>query len=405
YHFARYARLKEAYETAWRGLAALGDIKNADRCHLLASLGWVVSFQSGEAFKEARDMLTQALDMAEKLGNERLLGSVLLRKAVHHYFYWQASEALDVSLRAEKLLRSVGNLYDVASALMIAQWGRVWLGRLDEAARIGAEAKSLGLQTRNELARFLADHVDALRELAVTADLDHFEGRVATQVDFARTFGIGWIAFDYGSLGRAQFWRGQWEKAKRTFEKGAEFEMPGAAYGSCTMPLFLVTAYATDKNDALAVLQRAKEVLRQGTATAHTLRALDAAVEGLVVLGEWDEAAKHYPLALEAVGTGNLIRVPFDGLVQTVAGVAAMAGGQWEKAEEHYQTALRQAHEIPHKIEQSEVRRWYARMLIERNAPGDKEKARTLLTEAIAMYRHIGMPKHLEMAESLLSRT
>ena len=55
-------------------------------------------------------------------------------------------------------------------------------------------------------------------------------------------------------------------------------------------------------------------------------------------------------------------------------------------------------------IEQPEVRRWYARMLIDRDAPGDREKARELLTEAVAMYRRIGMPKHVEMAEALLSQ-
>jgi tetratricopeptide (TPR) repeat protein len=82
--------------------------------------------------------------------------------------------------------------------------------------------------------------------------------------------------------------------------------------------------------------------------------------------------------------------------------MAAAAGEHWEKAEEHYQTALRQAHEIPVVIGQPEVRRWYARMLIDRDAPGDREKARELLTEAVAMYRRIGMPKHVEMAEALL---
>ncbi|MCJ7831701.1 MAG: DUF4071 domain-containing protein [Dehalococcoidia bacterium] len=83
--------------------------------------------------------------------------------------------------------------------------------------------------------------------------------------------------------------------------------------------------------------------------------------------------------------------------------MAAAAGEQWEKAEEHYRTALRQAHEIPVVIEQPEVRRWYARMLIDRNGPGDREKARQLLTEAIEGYRRIGMPKHVEMADALLS--
>jgi tetratricopeptide (TPR) repeat protein len=87
-----------------------------------------------------------------------------------------------------------------------------------------------------------------------------------------------------------------------------------------------------------------------------------------------------------------------------MAGMAASAGGHWEKAEEHYETALHQAHEIPHAIQQPEVRRWYARMLIDRGAPGDRDKAWRLLTEAIAMYRRMGMAKHVEMAEALLTK-
>ncbi len=41
-------------------------------------------------------------------------------------------------------------------------------------------------------------------------------------------------------------------------------------------------------------------------------------------------------------------------------------------------------------------------MLIDRNASGDRDKARTLLGEAIDMYQQIGMPRHLEMANELL---
>ena len=41
-------------------------------------------------------------------------------------------------------------------------------------------------------------------------------------------------------------------------------------------------------------------------------------------------------------------------------------------------------------------------MLLDRDGPGDREKAFRLLTEAIAMYSEIGMPKHVEMANALL---
>lgn len=93
----------------------------------------------------------------------------------------------------------------------------------------------------------------------------------------------------------------------------------------------------------------------------------------------------------------------YHGPLHTYAGIAAAAGGRWEKAEEHYQEALHLAHDLPVVIAQPEVRRWYARMLIDRDGPGDPDKARQLLTEAIAMYREIGMPKHVEMAEAMLT--
>ena len=89
-------------------------------------------------------------------------------------------------------------------------------------------------------------------------------------------------------------------------------------------------------------------------------------------------------------------------LWQMVAGIAAACGERWDTAQDHFETALKQAQEMPHKIAQPEVRRWYAKMLIDRNAPGDRDKARTLLGEAVEMYRMIGMPKHLEMAERMV---
>ena len=43
-------------------------------------------------------------------------------------------------------------------------------------------------------------------------------------------------------------------------------------------------------------------------------------------------------------------------------------------------------------------------MLLSRDGPGDRERARQLLLKAIEMYREIGMPKHLELAETMLAR-
>lgn len=93
---------------------------------------------------------------------------------------------------------------------------------------------------------------------------------------------------------------------------------------------------------------------------------------------------------------------PIFRFTQTIAGMAATAAGQWEAAEDHFQTAMRQAESIPHHLEQAEIRRFHAMMLMDRAAPGDRQEARRLLGEARETYTRIGMPRHIEMTRSLL---
>ena len=125
--------------------------------------------------------------------------------------------------------------------------------------------------------------------------------------------------------------------------------------------------------------------------------------EGLGVLGENTKAAELYPRI-----SGIAQRVPimlYCSLTpQTVAGIAAAAGEQWDKAVEHFETSLRQAHEFPHKLEQPQVRYWYAKMLTDRDGPGDHDKARQLLGEAIEAYGSIDFPRHLKMAKELMGQ-
>ena len=65
---------------------------------------------------------------------------------------------------------------------------------------------------------------------------------------------------------------------------------------------------------------------------------------------------------------------------------------------------MQQAESFPDQLEQAEIRRFQAMMLIDRAAPGDREKAQTLLREGLESYTQIGMPRHIEMTQSLLGR-
>jgi tetratricopeptide (TPR) repeat protein len=405
------ARFVQALEIARRGLVALGERVSADRCHLLVRAGLTLSMAG---YHMAGDgMIAQAVAMAEQLGDQRLLGRVLSSKAVHHWAHLQLPEMADSGLRAAELLRSAGDLWTLADALWAGQFGLLFLGRFDEVAKISQEVEALASRLGHLGALVMAGRARGLREFMLTGDIDKYEEFARSDLDLCRSAGNPWICNSYTLLGVAHFCRGRWQEALEHFQEAVRLETAGFWAGGEWAFLFLGKAYAGDKDAALAMLDERRDNLpRSGqTNTNGAWTMLFRVVEGLAVLAERNEAAKLYPLVLEAIDTGAVIPWSGDRLLQTVAGMTAAAGRQWDKAEEHYQTALRQAHELPVVMGQPEVRRWYARMLIDRNAPGDpstgsgrdRDKARELLTEAIAMYRRIGMPKHIEMAEALLS--
>jgi len=396
------ARYVEALEISRRGLNALGEQVSADRCRLLARAGLVLSL--GGYHTAGDGMIAQAVAMAEQLGDQRLLGLVLSAKTVHHWAYLQLPQIVDSGLRAAELLRSARDLWPLADALWPSQYALLMLGRLDEVAKISQEVEALASRLGHLGALVQAGRARGLREFMLTGDIDKYEEFARGDLELCRDVGWAFISISYTLLGLVHFWRGRWGEALESFQAAARLEPPGFWAGADWAFLLLAKAYAGDKDAALTMLEeRLENIPRAGQAnTDGAWLMLQAVVEGLAVLGERDEAAKLYPLILESIDTGDVIRWPDARLLQSIAGMAAAAGGQWEKAAEHYQTALRQAHEIPVVIEQPEVRRWYARMLIDRDAPGDRGKARELLTEALAMYRRIGMPKHVEMAEALL---
>jgi tetratricopeptide (TPR) repeat protein/predicted Ser/Thr protein kinase len=402
------SRLEEAFEISNRGLTALGESVNASRCLLLAASGHVLGYLPALGYELPNGMFEQALEMAETLGEKELEGPILYRKAMFHRSYWQDPEVVECSLRSLELLRKGNKPFDTANALLAAQWGLMHVGRLEEAAAVERELETFAPKRGAELNRCIPDIYECLLRVMVDGDLERFERRISEALEDCLQLEWGWIFMDYGCLGTAQFWRGKWELAEESYRKGFESIDPKAtgAGGFVTAPLLIIFAYTGKRDEVLKIMSKKRDQL-PSAGQANTMAAwtmLAAAIEALAVLEQYDEVAGLYPLAQEAVATGNLIQPFCSGLVQTTAGIAAAAGQLWEEAEEHFEKALRQAHEIPHVIEQPEVRRWYAHMLIKRGADGDLDKALGLLREAIERYQKINMPRHLGMAQSLIEQ-
>jgi hypothetical protein len=76
------------------------------------------------------------------------------------------------------------------------------------------------------------------------------------------------------------------------------------------------------------------------------------------------------------------------------------AADRWTEAERHFETALAEAARLGQRMERPDILRFYAQMLVERAAPGDTVRARSMLTEAIEIFSALGMPRHADMANA-----
>ncbi|HSU91388.1 MAG TPA: hypothetical protein VLI44_08055, partial [Sporolactobacillaceae bacterium] len=213
-----------------------------------------------------------------------------------------------------------------------------------------------------------------------------------------------WDVFGGSQLSLIEFLRGNLASALFHAEASGRLEAQTSTRGLGVGTLFRHLAYAGDRSGALALLAEKREWLPR-SGEPNPLGAwpmLAFAIEGLAILGEHGQAGDLYPLALELVDTGTTMLWPIFRFTHTVAGIAAASARQWDAAEDHFQTAMRHAESFPHLLEQAEIRRFHAMMLMSRAARGDREKARQLLGEARESYTRIGMRRHVEIVQTLL---
>ena len=382
-----------------RGLAMTEHDVTPERCRLLATAGACLA-SSGDC-EEAPSLLRQSVTMAEKLGDPLALGEVLHSGLYSHWLFMTSEQWLDDARRAVELLRSAGNLWGWVDAAGLLQVARVFAGHLEEAVQPD-EAEEVGPQLGHRAVEAFFKIGREFGGFLRSGNIDQLESYAEWYRDWCREMDYPWELVAESHLGLCRFWRGEWESFHEHFQRGIEIEEaqpPGwYAWGN----YFMAMAYAGDQG-ALALLEKKRAMLPRARPfnTCGAWISLMRVIEGLAVLNRREEAAELYPLARLAVETGTVVEFFSAAMPQLAAGIAASCARNWPAAEEHYQTALDQAHEMPHRMAQADIRRWYAQMLLDRNESGDRDRAAELLTEAMARYRELGMPKHLDMAERL----
>jgi len=293
-----------------------------------------------------------------------------------------------------------------ARQLRILHQALLTLGRLEEAIRIADVLEPLATKIGQAYSIALCLSTRTWLEFVRAPDLDKLEAgfREVSKSDAKAKFPF-WDVLSDVQLSALDFVRGDWAAAlSRAHTASLIDPQMSSIQGFGEGALFRQMAYSGDRDGALALLEKHRALLpvsgRQNIRGSWWM--LGTIIEGLFMLGEHAQAGQLYPLVQELIDTGAVVTWPIPRYTQTIAGLAAAAAHQWEAAKKHFQVAMRQAEFFPDLLEQAELRRFHAMMLRDRAGRGDREKARTLLSEALETYTHIGMPRHIEMVRSLL---
>jgi tetratricopeptide (TPR) repeat protein len=385
---------EEARRSFRSALFRLGEVDAKERADLLADLA--IAERGLEHWDRAFVNLAEALEIYISLGDQQMIAKSCIELPAVLGWADRSAEAPETAERRLAYIHEAAS-DDRARLLAILDHARAANGSFEPANEALREALGVVLE--------LSDPARAWIEFGKTGDLAKLKTSVQTvlksESKLSSTF---WNCFSEVQLSLIDFLRGNWASAllhaQASSETGAETLLREFGIGT----LFRQLAYAGNHEGALAILDQERDFLpRMGQPnTRARWWMLAQVIEGLAMLGEQSRVGQLYPVVRGLVRSGSVALWPLCRFTQTVAGIAAAAAQQWESAEEHFQSAQRQAEAVPHQLEQAEICRFKATMLIDRAARGDRGKARGLLREAEKTYTHIGMPRHVEITQSLL---
>ncbi|MEX2557995.1 MAG: AAA family ATPase [Actinomycetota bacterium] len=392
----------EAMEFTQRGLVAAGDARTPVRGMLLSSAGAFVGFLGD--YVGGAEMIDEALSIAEETHDLGLESYARLARGILNYSHAELEVLRRDGPEATELLREHGSAWDLSSYLSLLEFAYFATGHVAASIPVHEELEPLASRIGNQVPYLLTRRGEAIRALMSSGDLDAWEEFSRWDLEFCRSRELEWISNSFGFLSGIAFYRGRWEEALELAREANATEPPGGFNGWAWPLVFHTLAHLGRRDDALALLEEDRVRLPAGRPASWGAWAiLHGAVEGLMILGEHERAADLYPLVVESLNTGTVyLKVYNIRLCHTVAGLAAHGARDWSRSEAHFREALRLAETLPVRIEQADARRYFAAMLAERNGDGDREEARAMLEEALDLYRSLGMPRHVEMAEEQL---
>jgi tetratricopeptide (TPR) repeat protein len=371
-----------------RALAALGDEDSALRAQLMARLASALAYTGAEHRKPM--MARQALEMARRVADKATLADVLASS------HW-ASRGPDALHESMAMAVELGQIADEVGDRHLRALAHWWL--LDYLLERGdIEGVERELEALQRLAKTRKERYFDWTVAVFRANRTHLQGRLEdfetlAQEAFAHRF-VGRDELAAQIFGTQMFFirsaQGRLDELVETVEGfGAQYpQVPG---WRC------VLAYMYAQLERRVKARQEFEILARDDFShvprdAYWLASLSTLSEVAVFLGDAPRAQQLYTLLLpyadRCLVTFALLS---RGSASRSLGLLATMMSRFDDAARHFEQGLKMNAHIKSPRWTAHTQHDYARMLLARRQPGDTDKARELLTQALATAEQFGL--------------
>ena len=370
------------------GLRAVGETDSVLRVQLLSRLG--AALRHGPSRERRERVCEEAVQIARRIGDPATLAYVLsaAEAALHgpHTAHRRLSEGGEiVSLAAETGDKE--RLFDGHEHSFWAAWE---LGDPDRRAAELASMARIADELKQPAQRWMAAVAQATLALA--------EGRFAEAPELIeRAAAVGERVAPWGSvavrklqlflLRRQQSRLEGFEREVRDYAR----EFPSPLVHGTVLAYTYASSDRTEEAQALLNALTSRD-LSNWHVDEEWLASICLLAEACAILKDTARAASLYELLLP-YGSLNAIAVPEFALDSAHRPLGVLAGllGRFGDAEQHFEQALRMNEKMGARPSAAHTQHEHGRLLLKRNAPGDRERAHDLLSRARASYDELGM--------------
>jgi class 3 adenylate cyclase/tetratricopeptide (TPR) repeat protein len=395
-------RFTDAFAIYARGIELLGDQNSPLRATLIGAAANLTGFAG--SFDQADVQFADAAAIAHEFADDHALGLIEWGRTVTNWSNSRPVDAIESGRVSIEHLRRAQDLWTLVDALAWTSFPLNFIGCPREGRQLAEEGVELAMKLGHLGGEIVARRGVYFAAMLQNGDLEEYERCARDDLERCESIRSPWVSQSHSWIATVLILRGDLEGSLRHAEEAITLEPASAWTGLGWSSKFLNRAMAGEVDACRMLLSEQRSLLQQaGDAVpmGHTTM-LYAAAQGSAMVGLAEDAGALYPLVAEraeVVPLGVLDVV----LAERIAGMAATAAGLWDLAQEHFEKATRQSDEFPNRVERPQVLHWYGKMLLDRANPGDHERARAMLVDALDDYRQLGMPIHAAMTEALLA--